>query len=104
MLAGGGRGTRQAQDSGLGVAAGVGNELSRGNFIAIQLGKAIHSLGEVGQIGMTFTVPLSVYVGIAQSIVGTQIDHPQTRLEQLRQRFHANPMRQAGKNKLNSLL
>ena len=66
----------RAKDAGRGVTARVGDELGRGNLVAEELGQAVHGLLQAGEVGVLVAVPVGVDLGIAQAIVGAQIDDP----------------------------
>ena len=54
---------RQPENRGLGIAARIGDEPGLGDLIGIKLGQSINRLGEMCQILVAFTVPLSVGIG-----------------------------------------
>src|SRR5260370_2566679 len=72
---------RQSEDRGLGIAARIGDQLSRDDFLTIQFWQSIDSLGKVCQISVAMAVPLRINVGVAETIVGAKVDYPHPELE-----------------------
>src|SRR5262249_28654507 len=100
VLAGDQRG--QAEDGRLRVAAGVGDQRGRGEFLAVEFRQAVDRLGGVGQVLVALAVPLGVDVGVTQAVVGAEVDDADAALQQGRQRTHADAVRQTAEGALHA--
>jgi hypothetical protein len=64
----------ECQDVGRRVTARVGDERSREDLVAEQLGQTADGVSQTGPIGVLMSVPVGIDLGVGQSIVGAQID------------------------------
>ena len=100
VAAGGQR--REAENAGLRVATGIGDELGRDDFLAVHFRQTIDGLSEMGQVFVTGAVPLGVDVGIAEAVVGAEVNDAEAVAQQRRQGAHAGAVRQTAKNTLDA--
>ena len=72
----------QGQDGAGGVAAGVGHQPRRADFLPVQLGQPIDGLVQQPRLLMLHAVPFGVFLGLFQPEIGADVHH-----------FHAVPQR-----------
>ncbi len=84
------------------VATGIRHELRRGDFFTINLRQTIDRLRQMGEVVVRFAVPLGIHVRIAQPVIGTQVDHTHSAIEQQRQYLAASAVWQAAKSALHA--
>ena len=76
----------QAEDRRLRIAARVGDQLRAVDLLAVDLGQAVHRVGEVRRVVVRLLVPLLINLRVAQPVVGAQIDDADAAFEQRRDR------------------
>src|ERR1019366_19384 len=100
VAAGGQR--RKAEYARLRIATGVGKELGRDDFLAVHFRQTVDRLGEMREVFVTGAVPLGVDVGIAEAVVGAEVDDAEAVSQQRRQYAHAGAVRQTAEDALDA--
>ncbi len=77
------------------VAPGVGHDLGRPGFLAVQFRKSVDRVGQVVEVGVDLVVPLLVFRRFLESVVRREVDYPDPRFEQGGHEVHRQPVRQA---------
>ena len=85
----------EAEDRRRRGAAGAGDEVGGLDLLAVQLRHAVDELAEQVGIRVLVAVPDRVVVRVVQPEVGAQVDDDLRLIAQLRQRLHADAVRQA---------
>ena len=62
----------QAENAGLRIAAGIGDQLGGVDLVAVDFGQAVDRLGKIRQVVVALAVPLGVDLRIAQPVIGAR--------------------------------